>query len=104
MKTSLLFLFISAKAFAFLPGGKLENYSFKEQSTSRNYQVSGQVGFVSQLNHIFSAENATITIFNRSTNQVEKQIVCSEITYELDNSYIQCVQGSKYLSLNLKVD
>jgi hypothetical protein len=102
VKTSLLLFFISAKALAFLPSGKIENYNFKEQSTSWNYSISGEVGFVSRLDHIFSSEKATIIISNRTTNEIEKEIQCDEITYELNNSYIQCGQGTKYFSLNLK--
>ncbi len=104
MKTGLLFFFISAQALAYLPGGKLENYSLKEQSNSRNYHISGAVGFVSSLNHIFSAENARIVIYNRADNTIDKEMFCNEMTYELDNSYVICIQGSKYLSLDLKVD
>lgn len=103
-KAYLLMFLISAKAFAFLPGGKIETYSFKEQSNLHNYRISGALGFVSHLKPIFSGENATIVIYNRNTNEIEKELHCDEITYELDNSYIQCAQGLKYISLNMKVD
>jgi hypothetical protein len=103
-KAGLLLFFFSMKTLAFLPGGKLENYSFKEQSALHNYKILGSVGFVSQLNHIFSAENATIVISSRNNNEIQKELHCDEITYELDNSYLHCAQGLKYLSFNLEVD
>ena len=104
MKFGLILFLISTKALAFLPGGKLEKFSFKEQSRSRNYIISGELGFVSHVNQIFSAEMAVIIIQHRATNEMERELHCDELTYELGHSYISCLQGTKYLSLNLKLD
>ena len=103
-KAFFMLVFISAKAFAFLPGGKMENYSFREQSKTHQYRITGAAGYVSLLNQIFSAENAVVVVHNRTTNSIEKELHCDEITYELNNSYLSCTQGSKYLSFNLETE
>lgn len=100
-----LFLFCFS-ASAFLPNGKIQNYSFREQSKNLNYEIIGDIGFVSHMNGIFSAEKAVIKIYSRSDKNLKplKTIQCDEITYELNSGYIGCIQDSKYLSLDLKKD
>lgn len=105
VKTSLLLLFISSSAQAFLPNGKMTTYSFKEQSRLYNYKISGSVGYISHLNDIFSAENAKIIVSVRSESETsKKEIICDELTYELKNAYIICLQGSEHMTLDLKTD
>ena len=107
MKSTKAFLFlvlISVKAFAFLPGGKMENYSFHEQSKTHQYRITGAAGYVSHLNQIFSAENVVVVVQNRMTNTIEKELRCDEITFELNTSYLSCTQGLKYLSFNLETE
>jgi hypothetical protein len=106
---SLLFLFLSINAVAFLPNGKMQNYSFKEQTAVHNYIISGPIGYVSIVNNLFSAEKAVIKVYDRSSQNLnessfKKEILCNELTYELNNSYILCIQDSKYLSIDLKND
>jgi len=109
VKTSLLLVFVSANAQAFLPNGKMTTYSFKEQSEKYNYKISGQIGYVSHLNNIFSAEKATVSIYKKFGLPAEQEnskieIQCDEITFELNNNYIGCVQSGKYVSFDLKTD
>lgn len=109
VKTSLLLLFVGTNAQAFLPNGKMTTYSFKEQSEKYSYKISGHIGYVSHLNNIFSAEKATVSIYQKfgSPAGVEKakiEIQCDELTFELNNAYIGCVQSDKYVSFDLKTD
>lgn len=100
-----LFLFCFS-ASAFLPNGKIQNYSFKEQSKNFNYEITGNVGFVSHMNGIFSAEKASIKIYSRANKSLEpfKVIQCDEVTYELNNGYLGCTQTFKYISIDMKTE
>lgn len=105
-----LFLF-SFKAYAYLPNGKIIDFNFKEQTNVFNYEISGPVGYVSHLNEVFSAEQAVIKIYKHAADLSrlvvlnESHIInCQEITFELNNGYIMCIQANGYTSINLKTD
>ncbi len=96
-------LLFSQYSLAFLPNGKMMDFSIREQTSLYNYKITGDIGYVSHLSHIFSAEKTKLVIQSKNSDKT-REINCDEMTLELKNSYILCTQGSQYISLNLKTD